>query len=188
MEKRLFLAIKITPTNLFSDIITRLRKDLFFSDIAWVNTSNLHITLMFLGNVSTALIPEIEQELETIARVFKPFEAAIECLGSFSRKGHTSVIWAGIRDNGEIEILAERIKISIEYLGFKHEERRYKPHLTLARVKSFCNEEKLAAFIQKYQDQNIQQISAGEFILFESKLKSDGPFYIPLRIFSLYNR
>jgi RNA 2',3'-cyclic 3'-phosphodiesterase len=68
-------------------------------------------------------------------------------------------------------------------LNFEKEGRPFYPHLTIARVKEFCNEEQLNNFIKLNIQKNLQELDINEFILYESILKSTGPIYKPIECF-----
>jgi RNA 2',3'-cyclic 3'-phosphodiesterase len=177
MEKRLFVGIKINPNAELIDKILDIKLKLSDSDIKWVNTNNLHITLVFLGEVNVEKIPNIINKLNVISKLISSFKANLIGFGKFTRNDKTNVIWTGIFDDGQIAILADKIADSMQVLGFKRESRQFKPHLTLGRIRTFCNEKTLDSFIRHHQKLNLQNIIVDEFILFESILKSSGSIY-----------
>jgi 2'-5' RNA ligase len=142
---------------------------------------------MFLGNVESGLIPEIETELGKIALRNSPFILTLVGLGAFYRNKQASVIWSGIKSNPNLEILASEVQKSMFKLGFKTEERKFKPHLTLGRVKTQCNERILKSYLMESRDKIIQETNINEFIFFESKLMPQGPIYYQLKTFELIN-
>lgn len=188
MVKRLFIALKIEPSELLSAILSDIRLHLQGSDIRWVDAHNLHITLMFLGNVETGLIPEIETELRKIALRNSPFILTLAGLGAFYRNKQASVIWAGIKSGSAIDKLASEVQQSMFKLGLKTEERKFRPHLTLGRVKTQCNEKVLKSYLVETRDKIIQETSINKFILFESKLMPMGSIYYQLKTFYLNNK
>jgi 2'-5' RNA ligase len=70
-------------------------------------------------------------------------------------------------------IIAEGLKLD----GFKIEERQFKPHLTLGRIKSVKNIENLKTMLERYKDNQFQIVHVNEVILFESILVQTGPIY-----------
>jgi 2'-5' RNA ligase len=69
--------------------------------------------------------------------------------------------------------------------GFKLEDRPYRPHLTLGRIKSLKDTNTLKTALEKYKDKPIQQVNVEEVILYESILKPTGPIYKPEGKYSL---
>lgn len=70
-------------------------------------------------------------------------------------------------------------------LGFFDDKRSYNPHLTIARVKSICDEEVLSDFIELLNGKIIQHINVNEIILFESIQKPSGVIYYAISTFRL---
>lgn len=185
MERRIFIGIKINLSDKLVNLISNLKLSLTNSDIKWVDMNNLHITLMFLGDVDTKKIPDIIQKLKCTAKLVKPFSIKLVGFGKFSRQNKTSVIWVGFTDKSKLQDIAEKIKRSMIELDFEKEDRPFSPHLTVGRVKTFCNEEKLNNFIKLNIQTNLQESAIKDFILFESILKPTGPIYKPIECFSI---
>lgn len=91
---------------------------------------NLHLTLVFIGEVSTSrskTLLQIARSLEVT-----PFELRFNGLGRFKRDGG-DILWAGAEENKSLTSLYHRLYDSLKSAGFEIEKREYKPHLTLAR-------------------------------------------------------
>lgn len=69
--------------------------------------------------------------------------------------------------------------------GFKLEERSFRPHVTLGRIKYLKDISLLESAIEPFKNVNFQEVFISEVILFESILKPSGPVYRPLGKFSL---
>ncbi|NOJ70864.1 RNA 2',3'-cyclic phosphodiesterase [Paenibacillus alvei] len=100
----------------------------------WVHPQDLHITLQFLGAADEEATPRIVQALEQVSRKTDPFELHFEGVGSFGTKEAPRVLWAGL--GGAIDRLRQlnhSVGAAVSPLGFKPEDRPYRPHITLAR-------------------------------------------------------
>jgi 2'-5' RNA ligase len=73
----------------------------------------------------------------------------------------------------------------LKELGVNTEERPFKPHLTIGRIKHLNDKKSLEAVMEKYQDSEIQNTGVNEVILYESILLQSGPVYKPIAKFSL---
>jgi len=177
MEKRLFIGIEIIPSEDLLELILHLKQVLNNEGIKWVEPSNFHLTLMFLGNVSLAKIQIINKALMGVRSSHNLFEARLVNLGKFNYKGKTNVIWINFQDEGQIQKLAKDIITALSELGFCQTTESFKPHLTVARVKTKCNEDVLDYQINSSLNKVVQMISISEFCLFESILKPVGPIY-----------
>ena len=89
---------------------------------------NLHLTLVFIGECSPMKFDKVKAILETVA--FKPFETAIEKLGTFSRG---TLWWAGLREDKPLMDLQHEIEHKFALCGFEMDGRKYHPHITLGR-------------------------------------------------------
>ncbi|NWF97925.1 MAG: RNA 2',3'-cyclic phosphodiesterase [Nitrospirae bacterium] len=136
MDIRCFIAVDI-PDSIkkeISDLIEFLKKN--DADIKWVSADNLHITLKFLGNTPEKLIAEIRDKISILAKSYKPFYIKIKGTGVFPNIKYPRICWIGIEYPDTFIKLQKDIDKSMKQLGFKEEERDFKPHLTIGRIRS----------------------------------------------------
>jgi|WetSurMetagenome_2_1015567.scaffolds.fasta_scaffold49884_1 RNA 2',3'-cyclic 3'-phosphodiesterase len=184
--KRIFIAIKIDPGPQFSGISSTLRSLLDKDNIAWVDPSNLHITLAFLGDTEEERISIASIILKRISNDFQRFRFNLRGTGIFRNFNDPRVIWCGIEQSIELMQLNNLIMKELMITGFKVEERQFKPHITIGRIKSIRNAGMLKSAIERFQSSFIQEVLVSEVILFESILKPSGPVYKPVGIFKLH--
>lgn len=99
----------------------------------WVDPSDYHLNLRFIGDISRRDAREIEDELSEIDR--RPVPVSVAGLGVFGGdKPHT--IYAGIAPNRELIELQAESERCLRRLGLKPEGRKFIPHVTLARLRS----------------------------------------------------
>jgi 2'-5' RNA ligase len=92
-----------------------------------------HITLAFLGEVEEHKAPEVMRAVDRAAEQAKPSPLRLAGGGRFGR-GHTTVIYAGVA--GDIECLtrtAASIRHELTAIRIGYDQRRFTPHLTIAR-------------------------------------------------------
>ena len=89
---------------------------------------NLHLTLVFIGEVSPKKIDKIKAILETVT--LEPFEVSVERLGTFSRG---TLWWAGLCEDEPLMLLQREIEHKLVLCGFETDGRKYTPHVTLGR-------------------------------------------------------
>ena len=95
------------------------------------------------------------------------------------------VIWIGIENSEKLVNLFNAIKTGLDDTGFKTEDRPFRPHITIGRIKFLKNPAVTRTEIEKYRETEIQKVAVREVILFESILKPAGPVYKPVGIFKL---
>jgi 2'-5' RNA ligase len=125
---RLFIAINFSDKT--REHLLSLRDDLR-SRSSRGNFSapeNLHLTLVFIGEVSPKKLDKIQAILETVT--IAPFDVSINRLGTFSRG---TLWWAGLREDKPLMDLQHEIEHKFALCGFEMDGRRYSPHITLGR-------------------------------------------------------
>jgi 2'-5' RNA ligase len=179
---RLFVALQIPPAvrkNL-AEFLATLRA--ISSQPRWVRTENLHVTLKFIGEVSTEKLGDIRAALSAV-HSDQAVALDFRGVGFFPNENRPRVFWAGIEASANLAGLAGDIDRALEKLGVPPEKRPFSPHLTLARFEPPGLPEKLRAGIQENAKREFGSVAAKEFHLIESKLKSGGAEYTTLETF-----
>jgi RNA 2',3'-cyclic 3'-phosphodiesterase len=182
---RTFLAIEIPADvlNGISAVQARVKESLQ-GQIRWVKPEGIHLTLKFFGHV-------FEKDIAAISRIatdhvsgMKPLALDIGTLGVFPDINRPRVIWLGIGHDVEPLIMLQRSLDEGFYgCGFAKEERPFKPHLTLARIKDHKGLIGLAKIMEKSNNYTAGSFDATKLKLFKSQLKPDGAVYTQLASF-----
>jgi 2'-5' RNA ligase len=187
MGMRTFIAIEISED--LRRELTELQEDLRKSDadVKWVNPQNLHLTLKFLGDTSEETISEVKEILENITRNTRTFEVIFAGIGVFPKLDFPRVVWVGIeKGKDELIELAKEIEKELTQIGSPKEKRGFSAHLTLGRVRSPKNKDKLKKIILTKQDfQSRTSMRLDKIIFFRSRLTPRGPIYTVLGKFNL---
>ncbi len=88
--------------------------------IRWVAADRVHLTLKFLGEVDEESERSIAEALVRAVVGHAPFEARVTAPGAFPNIRRPRIIWLGL---------------ALADLGFEREQRAFRPHLTLGRVR-----------------------------------------------------
>ena len=105
--------------------------------VGWVRPENLHLTLRFLGAAEDAQIAVLREGLTDVAARHEGFVAAIEQSGCFPNRRRPKVIWAGVADAaGRLGALQRDVEEVVCAAGWEPEERDFRPHVTLGRVRA----------------------------------------------------
>ncbi len=178
---RAFIAIPI-PDDIKSEFATaqaRLRKA--GGDVRWVKPGNAHITLQFLGNTPVVKIELIQSALSRVAASHRTVDIAIAGLGVFPSPKRPRVIWIGIVEGaGALGSLQAALVGEMRNLGFQSEKRPFSPHITLGRVKSGRNLERIRSALNADREFQAGSFRATEIHLIRSVLSSEGPTYTTL--------
>jgi len=156
-------------------------------NIRWVKPENIHLTLKFLGQITSGQIKQIKRPLEETAKTKKPFFIGLGKLGAFPRPEHPKVIWVGIETgNKETVQLNKELETYLKTIGFIPEAREFIPHLTLGRTrlsrqdkKSLRRLKELILFLNSQAAEPLKAL-VNQLTLFQSTLTPKGSTYTPL--------
>jgi 2'-5' RNA ligase len=151
------------------------------TEVKWVEPDNLHVTLLFLGEVDDREVPKVcrivgERSLEQPA-----FLMSVETVGCFPNPRRPRVLWVGVGEGTQpLCALHDALEEPLQELGYRREERRYTPHITLGRVKSDRPTEKLSAALAKHAGWKGGEVTVQELRVMSSELTPQGPVYTVL--------
>jgi 2'-5' RNA ligase len=165
-----------------SSIQEKLRSGDF--DLKLVEPENLHLTLKFLGEVDEKHNARIEKLISEAAKEFHAFTLSFHGIGYFGRERYMKVIWAGVNSGkDEFVKLAKSLDEKLSFI--RREEHEPSPHLTIARVKSGRNVDRLSREVDSLRDVKIGEVRVKEIKLKQSVLTLQGPIYSDVKIFRL---
>jgi len=183
---RAFIAIEL-PENVRTAIRNvQERFEAYRFNVRWVKIANIHLTLKFLGNIGREEIVPIETATLKAIADFKPLSLAAKGVGVFPGIKRPRVIWVGV--SGQTQLLMQLQKSIDERLatiGFARENRAFKAHLTIGRVKSRIDPGQLAAAIGETTGFEPEPLAADSVILYQSELQPAGPIYTQLKCIKL---
>lgn len=147
--------------------------------VNWVPRDNLHLTLLFLGEVDEKDLASVCRAVTRVAVGQPPFELRLAGVGAFPTPRRPKTIWAGVTDGtAELTRLHAALEVAlVDLRAYRREERAYTPHLTLGRVKSEPDGQALAAELPKHLAWSGGRTSVDEVTVFASDLRRDGPEY-----------
>jgi 2''-5'' RNA ligase len=183
MKVRTFVGIKI-PQELSSKIFKFSSEKLknIKGKIKLVEEQNLHITLLFLGEIEQNKISEIIDELKKIKH--ERFSIKIKGLGFFPSHELPRVIWLG-SESPQITNLYDKIKNKLKIFVQKDDSKSFVSHITIARVKSHISPAETKKLLDENGQLEFGEFEVKEFHLFESKLTPHGPIYKIIESFKL---
>ena len=183
---RVFIAIAVPPS--VQDAVEELQERVKESrvPIRWVKPSHLHLTLKFLGNVNEEQIENIKESLIKAAREVNTFSLKASEIGVFPNINYPRVLWLGFEDeSGQVHKLEKNIEFNLQKVGFKPEDRKFKPHLTIGRVKSLKGKTDIIRMVHNEKNISCDDFFVESFKLIKSDLKPFGPEYTVLHTFDL---
>ncbi len=184
---RAFIALEIPAT--IQDAIQQqtadLRRAANSSLVRWVPVGNLHLTLKFLGDISSSNLQFVTQMLTREASQHPGFNLQVGGLGSFPNPRRARVIWIGVHAPTGLETLQHGIESAAARLGYEADERPFSPHLTIGRVKqniSPADQQRIRAALEVAHVGQLGQAEVTAVHLMKSDLQPTGSVYT--RLFS----
>jgi 2'-5' RNA ligase len=177
---RAFIAIHPSKKVIerLEDLRSQLEKDLPESAVRW--SDKLHLTTQFLGNIDDARVSEFGKAIRKGCSASKPFTLCCAGMGCFPSAHQPRVIWAGL--TGEVEPL-QKLKAALdevlEPLGYVPENRAFKPHLTIARVRQFNSRQRqrMPKLVEQFKDTQFGEWRVDRVELMQSLLSPKGAQY-----------
>lgn len=174
-----FIAIEIDSFPKIIEFENEIKRS--GANLKLVEPQNIHITLKFLGDTDENLIDKIEEILKESVKESEPFEIILKGAGVFPNQNYIKVMWIGIENTEPMGKISYKIDELISDLGFQKEKRKFSAHLTVARVKSAKNKDKLIQIIDKYKETEFGKIKVDSIKLKQSELTPKGPIYTTLK-------
>jgi RNA 2',3'-cyclic 3'-phosphodiesterase len=182
---RTFIAIEL-PETIQQQLVLiskQLQAVMPAGSVRWVAVQNIHITLKFLGEISTGQIDQLTQALSIEVTRHPIFQVSVEGLGAFPNVHRPRIIWVGIKAPPELYELQKGIDTETARLGYPSEEREFSPHLTLGRIShnaSVDDVRKIGEGIVSIKVNKLGFLKADRVHLFKSDLQPRGPIYTNL--------
>lgn len=136
LKPRVFLALPLFPEfeEELKPLLEGLRRQC--PEVRWISPSQAHLTLHFFGSIEATQVAGIFKLVKPIVQEKKAIQIFLRDIGGFPNAHHPRVIWAGVE--GEVEALCSlqrQVEDKLAQAGFPCEERSFKAHLTLGRVR-----------------------------------------------------
>lgn len=148
----------------------------------WVAEENIHVTLRFIGEVAGDVAGDAAEALATIHA--PPFALTVDGAGHFESRKRVRALWLGIERSDALLGLRDRIESALVRAGLEPERRKYKPHITIARINNGS-----PGMTRDWLSANTMfravPFAVESFILFSSHLSRDKAIYTPEAEFPL---
>ncbi len=168
---RLFTALPIP----FDVAETLARRQSGLPGARWRTAEQLHVTLAFYGEVDERRADDLAAELSRIPG--GAFEIALKGVGAFGDAWRSHAVWAGVQPNERLTVLAARCRAAAERAGIRIEPRAYRPHVTLAYLKTQTDPARVGAWVTNHNLLASPPIRIDRFGLYSSVLSEVGSHY-----------
>lgn len=188
-EKNIRAFLAIEPPEEILQTVLRLQEKLkreVSGRLSWTRHGGQHLTLKFFGDVSPDDVESISRAVQNRLVSGWILNLKVEKLGVFPDPRKPRVLWCGT--SGDIEKLAalqKQLEADFALIGFPKEDRPFRAHLTLARIKDPREVSGVGEALNKHTTFSAGEFSVRELILFQSQLTPHGAVYTRLATFQL---
>ena len=176
---RVFCATEISEEvrTRLANHIQILRQTVPNANASWSRPENIHLTLKFFGDVDRGQTEKLSVVAARVVKEFTPFEISVGETGTFPKQAQPRVLWVGVEDpSGNLASLQKQLENECAKEGFPKEGRAFRPHLTLARIRSPQGSRTLGEIHTKIGFA-ATEVVASELLLMRSELSSEGSQY-----------
>lgn len=164
---RLFTAVDISDEvrSALGGAIERLRTA---GRVSWTDVGKLHITTKFIGEWPAERLTEMKAVLQGVGSP-GAIRVRVRGLGWFPDARHPHTLWAGVEASEELAELAHATEAAVSAIGVTKEERKFSPHLTLARIRERSKPGGLRSAVEAMGAIDFGSFTVDAFYLYWSK-------------------
>lgn len=140
---------------------------------------NLHITLVFIGESERDRIDGICAAMRNVRA--ESFPLALRGLGRFDNR----VLWTAVTSHPQLYALEDKITDALKSIGVDFDHRPFRPHITIARLRSSTSEDAVSDYIDAHSKLKSPTFIMDKFYLYEAVSTPEGSRYIQLETFAL---
>lgn len=150
------------------------------SKVTWTRPGNWHLTLKFIGEKDPGLVEPVSRALDKVE--FSAFELRPGRGGFFPNPRRPRVAWVGLVQGAEAcANLASLVNAELAETGIPADERGFRAHLTIGRIKVDKGDDwkGLAHTLDQWEWPGFR---ADRIVLWQSILKPTGPVYKEIHV------
>lgn len=185
---RLFIAHRISavPSARIESIVSSLRNRLPRS--AWAGGHAYHLTFAFLGEQDKEVVGRLSGALRAALQGLASVDARLIGGGFFPNERRPRVGWIAVEPHDTVIAIAGTIRSAATECHVRFDEKPFKPHLTLVRIREGWRARDAALFVEAIDAAGPVAFSLDRVSLFESQLLRSGAVHTELAGFDLVAR
>jgi RNA 2',3'-cyclic 3'-phosphodiesterase len=182
---RLFTAVDLAQAVKagLDELVSKLKTGAVFTGAhpSWVRVESLHVTLVFLGWQEAQRIDAVKRAMDTVAPEIAAFRLTVSGVELFPSPKNPKVIAVNLgADVAALKNLQAKLAEACASEGFVIEERAFRPHITLARIKSSRGVAGLRDLVRNHSSFHAGTCSVEHMTLYQSHLRREGAEYTTL--------
>jgi len=175
---RVFVAVPLSPAVREAAAGARAAFAAHADRCRWVSPRQLHLTLAFLGDITTAQMADAVDAARAAAASAAPFLVAFAGVGAFPSLAAPRVLWVGVAAGDDrLAALAGALEAALRARRFAPDPRPFAPHLTLARARGTGRPPDLRRGSEAFGRVTIGEQPVAELIVVKSVLGPSEPVH-----------
>jgi 2'-5' RNA ligase len=175
---RIFVAVRLAPALVEAIAGVRAVLGETAARLRWVPPDNLHLTLRFLGSITTAALEKVIEATGEAAGETAPFVITLAGMGAFPSRRAPRVVWVGVTDGADrLVALAGALEGALRQRRVPRADRPFQPHLTVARARADGHGPDLSAILPDAAACVVGTQRVAEIAVMESTLRPSGVIY-----------
>lgn len=167
---RFFIALEIPIENRLQFQAIQAKLHTLIPQVKLTDFDKIHLTLAFLGEQPDELKDKLTQIIRQAAEDVPTFEVTPAYIDGFPNIHNPQVLWVGVKEDiDKVLLIRERVKDGLANLNLPVDERRFIPHITIAKLKTYIKiNQKLEVELEKLMTLPFDPIKISSIKLFES--------------------
>ncbi len=146
--------------------------------IRWVATTNIHLTLKFLGDIDPSRVAAVTAQMDAAAGSIPSFSLVAKGVGVFPNLRNARVLWVGLAgDCDRLRTIQASLESGLKSVGFSKAPRNFRAHLTIGRTRQRIDAQTISASLEPLKDVASDSFRVDRLTLFKSILKPAGAEY-----------
>ena len=181
MKNRLFVSLNL-PIDIVEQIVALRDSISTEKKLNWEPAEKLHLTIKFIGDVSSQVMDEILKDLVFLESYFL-IKCAFTKFGFFYRDNKPIILWAGLQTDILLNKLIVELNERLNKFSIPIEQRKFNPHITLLRIKNVPE----INFVNNFKNFTFKPIlfTANTVTLYKSILHPEGSKYSEIKNYKL---
>ena len=167
---RFFIALEIPKQNIPQFQAIQASLHTLIPQARLTALDKIHLTLAFLGEQPEKLKDQLISIIQYASTQIPSFEVTPAYIDGFPTIHHPQVLWVGVKgDVDKLFLIHERLKDGLKNLNLPADERRFVPHISIAKLNShFQIDINLERRLEEIMVENFEPIQISSIKLFES--------------------
>jgi len=181
LKNRLFVSLNL-PDPVVGQMIAIRDSVSNNENVKWEPKEKLHLTIKFIGEVSSETANEISNDLAFIEN-YSSIKCSLNKFGFYYRDSRPVILWAGLETDVIINKLVTELNEKLNNFNIPVEPRKFNPHITLLRIKNDPGNN----FVNNFKNFTFKPIlfTANSIRLYKSILHPEGSKYYEIKNYKL---